>query len=96
MIRMLPNFSHFDLECNRICKPPKIYRPICGSDGTTYDNKCHMKVAACESDSNITIKHPGKCRDYEADCGSMSFLLYILVDCFLALNLFEYFNELIF
>ena len=83
------------VEC-RICYRQDDGIPICGSDGKTYDSKCHMEFVACESNSDITIKHPGKCRDYEADCGSMSFLLYILVDCFLALNLFEYFNELIF
>ena len=83
------------VEC-RICYRQDDGIPICGSDGKTYDNQCHMEFVACESNSDITIKHPGKCRDYEADCGSMSILLYILVDCFLALNLFECFNELIF
>ena len=78
---MIPKFFLILIvECDKYCN--WIRDPICGSDGTTYSNKCHMEVAACKSDSDITIKHPGECRDYEADCGSMSILLCILVDFF--------------
>ena len=67
MIKMIHKFFLILIvECDKYCN--WIRRPICGSDGTTYRSKCHMEVAACESDSDITLKHRGKCRrrDYES------------------------------
>ena len=54
------------VEC-RICHSRSYGRPICGSDGTTYPSKCQMELAACESNSEITMKYGGRCRDdYES------------------------------
>ena len=45
--------------CGKRCK--RYFRPICGSDGKTYQSKYFMKVAACKSDSRISFWYNGKC-----------------------------------
>ena len=40
-------------------KEKKLEKEICGSDGTSYETKCHMQVAACEAKSHIRIAHKG-------------------------------------
>ena len=54
-------FSLFYLEktCVKVC--PRIYRPVCGSDGSTYSNTCMMEVAACITNEDISVEHEGKC-----------------------------------
>merc|ERR1711962_1541783 len=41
----LPNPYWPKLGCVRGC--PKISRPVCGSNGKTYVNKCSFEIAAC-------------------------------------------------
>ncbi|XP_068958370.1 ovomucoid-like [Petaurus breviceps papuanus] len=36
-------------------------RPICGSDGKTYPNKCTFCDAVKQSDDKIKFSHEGKC-----------------------------------
>nr|UST29448.1 agrin [Haliclona caerulea] len=45
--------------CRTAC--PKILRPVCGSDGVTYNNECLLKVEACKSNTEITVKSEGRC-----------------------------------
>jgi len=48
-------------ECNKKC--PLIHAPVCGSDGTTYDNQCTLQAKACAEKAEIHIMHEGECQD---------------------------------
>ncbi|XP_067217874.1 ovomucoid-like isoform X2 [Chanodichthys erythropterus] len=59
------------------CKPypsegcPKIYKPVCGSDGKTYDNECLLCAAIKESNTTILIVKKGECdQPLQPDCKS--------------------------
>ena len=47
--------------CNKAC--PFIYKPVCGSDGETYPNKCVLEFQACEKGVKVDIVKNGKCED---------------------------------
>ena len=47
-------------DCDRGC--PKTLKPVCGSNGETYDNDCLLEIAACENpEQNITVECRKKC-----------------------------------
>ena len=37
------------------------HRPVCGTDGKTYSNKCTMETLACEKNKTITVSYSGEC-----------------------------------
>ena len=34
---------------------------VCGSDDVTYDSVCHLKMAACKAQSDLSVQYYGPC-----------------------------------
>ena len=47
------------LGCFILC--PKMYNPVCGSDGVTHASNCTMHLAACEQHKEIAFISNGPC-----------------------------------
>nr|XP_033777434.1 agrin isoform X2 [Geotrypetes seraphini] len=43
------------------------YLQVCGSNGITYDSKCHLQTASCQQKKVIELSRIGPCED---ECGS--------------------------
>nr|XP_014425669.1 ovomucoid-like isoform X1 [Pelodiscus sinensis] len=52
--------------CSEYKKPPsacdKRYDPVCGSDSTTYSNKCTFCMAVFKQLGSLCFAHNGECR----------------------------------
>ena len=57
-LKFKPNL--FSAKCSQVC--PKILKPVCGSDGKTYNNECLLNIVKCESNGKIVKKQDGPCK----------------------------------
>ena len=53
------NQTTAECKCDILCI--EIYAPVCGTDGKTYSNDCHMRRQACIDQKNITVSYQGEC-----------------------------------
>lgn len=45
--------------CGPECEPA--VRPVCGSDGRTYDTRCHLDRASCLDNRDVRVAYTGPC-----------------------------------
>ncbi|XP_070562238.1 agrin-like [Ptychodera flava] len=45
--------------CHDVC--PRIYKPVCGSDGVSYNSECEMEKAGCDQNQIIAKEKDGPC-----------------------------------
>ncbi|XP_069494979.1 SPARC-related modular calcium-binding protein 1 isoform X2 [Ambystoma mexicanum] len=59
--RFLISDRERDQQCNPHCSRSQL-RPVCASDGRTYESICDYQRAKCR-DANLSIIHRGRCKD---------------------------------
>uniref|UniRef100_A0A914VMR4 Agrin n=2 Tax=Plectus sambesii TaxID=2011161 RepID=A0A914VMR4_9BILA len=50
-----------ECQCPRVEDCPQLDKPVCGTDGQTYNNLCQLKVSACHSQRFVMSASEGAC-----------------------------------
>lgn len=58
-----PDGEKKQLSENCVILCPRVFDPVCGSDGQSYAHECLLRTAACEQHKEITVAHEGLCAD---------------------------------
>eukprot|EP00058_Branchiostoma_floridae_P024527 XP_002610017.1 hypothetical protein BRAFLDRAFT_129208 [Branchiostoma floridae] len=58
-------------ECNYDCTL-EMKRTVCGTDGRTYNSRCEMQRARCQTGRSIEVQHRGKCKVMDAAAPALS------------------------
>ncbi|CAI4227286.1 unnamed protein product [Auanema sp. JU1783] len=53
------NETYASCECEASCT--QVMKPVCATNGLTFDNQCELRRYACEQKSRIHVKHQGTC-----------------------------------
>ncbi|XP_007194256.1 serine protease inhibitor Kazal-type 1 isoform X1 [Balaenoptera acutorostrata] len=57
------NFLEREAKCtNEVSGCPKIYNPVCGTDGVTYSNECMLCIENKKHRIPVLIQKSGPCR----------------------------------
>ena len=52
---------------------------VCGSDGKTYINDCHLRVASCRRKANVSVHYTGECSKWRLLFTLIIVLIYQLI-----------------
>ncbi|TYZ60088.1 hypothetical protein PybrP1_000669 [[Pythium] brassicae (nom. inval.)] len=77
LLAALADSAHAATTCKEAC--PENLKPLCGSDGVTYDNECMFEFARCtaaNAGQTITLAANSSCAN--ADCSSNTACLQVI------------------
>ena len=49
-------------DCDLLCDANDFSRPVCGSDGKSYQSKCILRLKKCTSGKKLYVEYNGSCR----------------------------------
>ena len=52
-------FGVASCQCRDVCEA--VVRPVCASDGRTYDSECDLRLEACRAKKRINVAYFGLC-----------------------------------